>query len=97
MPVRTSYLILSRVFNKFNLIKDYQPEKKKVKRSKWSKDDDVEFLQVWEVHRNELRQAKRNSHIYAKMSEEMGGRFTAQEVHTKITNFTQKYRYLIYF
>lgn len=60
----------------------------------WTFDDEVKLLQIWEQHENELRQCKRNSHVYAKISEEMEGKFTAQEVHTKISNMVQRYRYV---
>ncbi|XP_061391752.1 myb/SANT-like DNA-binding domain-containing protein 1 [Musca vetustissima] len=62
------------------------------KRSVWCDSDTHHLLQLWEERANDLRRAKRNGHIYQDIAAQMNHKFTAEEVHVKIRNFTQKYR-----
>ncbi|XP_036319874.1 uncharacterized protein LOC118734267 [Rhagoletis pomonella] len=62
------------------------------KRVVWSEQDDQILIELWAERAADLRRAKRNGHIYADISVQMAGKFSAQDVHTKVRNLTQKYR-----
>ncbi|XP_050328927.1 uncharacterized protein LOC126758623 [Bactrocera neohumeralis] len=62
------------------------------RRSGWTLQDETELLEKWEERFHDLRKAKRNAHIYQEIAMEMGGRYTAEEVHCKVKNLTKKYR-----
>jgi len=74
----------------FSIKKEMEQPKKK--RHRWCEDDDVEIIAIWEEREQELRKAKRNSHVYSQMAEKTNGKFTAKEVHTKIKNLCSRYR-----
>ncbi|XP_037941903.1 myb/SANT-like DNA-binding domain-containing protein 1 [Teleopsis dalmanni] len=64
----------------------------KLKRRAWTEEEEIVLLQLWEENVNDFRKCKRNAHIYQKIANELGGKFTGQEVHTKINNLQQRYR-----
>ncbi|XP_053946153.1 uncharacterized protein LOC128855336 [Anastrepha ludens] len=62
------------------------------RRSIWTEKDEEALITKWEEHAYALRRAKRNAHIYKDIAVKMAGKYSAEEVHIKIKNLTQKYR-----
>ncbi|XP_054726253.1 uncharacterized protein LOC129236078 [Anastrepha obliqua] len=62
------------------------------RRSIWTEKDEEALITKWEEHACALRRAKRNAHIYKDIAVKMAGKYSAEEVHIKIKNLTQKYR-----
>ncbi|XP_073821382.1 uncharacterized protein [Musca autumnalis] len=61
------------------------------KRSVWCEADTQLLLELWAERAIDLRRAKRNGHIYQEIAAKMDNKFSPEEVHVKIRNFTQKY------
>lgn len=69
----------------------------KTRRSVWKDEEVYKVISVWKKRIFELRQTKKNKHIYAEIAEElneMGMDTICEEVHTKIQNLSQLYRYV---
>lgn len=70
----------------------------KTRRSVWKDEEVYKVISVWKKRILELRQTKKNKHIYAEIAEElneMGMDTICEEVHTKIQNLSQLYRYVM--
>lgn len=69
----------------------------KTRRSVWKDEEVYKVISVWKKRIFELRQTKKNKHIYAEIADElneMGMDTICEEVHTKIQNLSQLYRWV---
>lgn len=70
------------------------------KRFKWSSDLEDVLICLWEENINNLRKQKRNGHVYAQMADQFNSmlenrvKIDLNEIHNKINNLTQRYRYV---
>lgn len=74
-------------------LNDYQI--RKTRRRIWQEDEVHKLIYVWGTRLDDLRQSKKNRHIYEEISEElnqMGLDTIREEVHIKIQNLSQLYR-----
>ncbi|XP_017468996.1 PREDICTED: myoneurin-like isoform X3 [Rhagoletis zephyria] len=76
-------------------IKMETPVKQRRKRSFWNSRAEACFVELWGEKVDELRGARKNTHVYQEMSSELakqGCFLSAQDVKYKIANLTAKYR-----
>lgn len=76
--------------------RSYDFQNRKIRRRIWQEDEVHKLICVWAARLNDLRQSKKNRHIYEEISEElnrMGLDTIREEVHIKIQNLSQLYRY----
>ncbi|XP_011190568.1 uncharacterized protein LOC105217326 [Zeugodacus cucurbitae] len=69
--------------------------KAKRKRLSWTEGAELAVLDLWAEYVVELRAARKNMHIYEKISEglaQLGYMYNGREVQVKVANFTQRYR-----
>ncbi|XP_050332550.1 myb/SANT-like DNA-binding domain-containing protein 1 [Bactrocera neohumeralis] len=69
--------------------------KERRKRTFWNETTEAYFVDLWEQQRDQLLGAKKNTHIYQEMSDELakhGMELSVLDVKYKITNLTAKYR-----
>ncbi|XP_036339681.1 zinc finger protein 2 homolog isoform X2 [Rhagoletis pomonella] len=76
-------------------IKMETPVQQRRKRSFWNSRAEACFVELWGEKVDELRGARKNTHVYQEMSSELakqGCFLSAQDVKYKIANLTAKYR-----
>lgn len=74
-------------------LSDYK--NRKSRRRIWQEDEVHKLIFVWRMRLEDLRQSKKNRHIYEEISDElnrMGLDTIREEVHIKIQNLSQLYR-----
>lgn len=70
-------------------------QNRKTRRRIWQEDEVHKLLYVWRLRIDDLRQSKKNRHIYEEICQElnrMGVDTIREEVHIKIQNLSQLYR-----
>nr|XP_019528036.2 uncharacterized protein LOC109400028 [Aedes albopictus] len=71
-------------------------EKRRKKAVRWSNNDIILLIELWEEKNDELRGARRNTHIYQEMLEALQrnglNNITIEDIRNRIHNLTQKYR-----
>lgn len=78
---------------KTNRTFDFQ--NRKIRRRIWQEEEVHKLICVWATRLDDLRQSKKNRHIYEEISDElnsMGLDTIREEVHIKIQNLSQLYR-----
>ncbi|KAH6927849.1 hypothetical protein HPB50_009329 [Hyalomma asiaticum] len=68
-------------------------------RAHWTHDETFALIRLWQDNLNNLRKAKRNANVYAKIVEELlklGITKTLKETKTKIENLGNKYRQIVW-
>uniref|UniRef100_A0A0K8VLX9 Uncharacterized protein MSANTD1 n=1 Tax=Bactrocera latifrons TaxID=174628 RepID=A0A0K8VLX9_BACLA len=69
--------------------------KERRKRTFWNESTEAYFVDLWEQQRDQLLGAKKNTHVYQEMSDELakyGMELSVLDVKYKIANLTAKYR-----
>lgn len=75
--------------------RSYDFQNRKIRRRIWQEDEVHKLIIVWATRLDDLRQSKKNRHIYEEISDElnsMGLDTIREEVHIKIQNLSQLYR-----
>lgn len=75
--------------------RSYDFQNRKIRRRIWQEDEVHKLICVWATRLDDLRQSKKNRHIYEEISDElnsMGLDTIREEVHIKIQNLSQLYR-----
>lgn len=75
--------------------RSYDFQNRKIRRRIWQEDEVHKLICVWATRLEDLRQSKKNRHIYEEISEQlnrMGLDTIREEVHIKIQNLSQLYR-----
>lgn len=75
--------------------RSYDFQNRKIRRRIWQEDEVHKLIMVWSTRLDDLRQSKKNRHIYEEISDElnrMGLDTIREEVHIKIQNLSQLYR-----
>lgn len=75
--------------------RSYDFQNRKIRRRIWQEDEVHKLIMVWSTRLEDLRQSKKNRHIYEEISDElnrMGLDTIREEVHIKIQNLSQLYR-----
>lgn len=75
--------------------RSYDFQNRKIRRRIWQEDEVHKLICVWATRLEDLRQSKKNRHIYEEISDElnsMGLDTIREEVHIKIQNLSQLYR-----
>lgn len=75
--------------------RSYDFQNRKIRRRIWQEDEVHKLICVWAMRLDDLRQSKKNRHIYEEISDElnrMGLDTIREEVHIKIQNLSQLYR-----
>lgn len=75
--------------------RSYDFQNRKIRRRIWQEEEVHKLIQVWHSRLDDLRQSKKNRHIYEEISDElnsMGLDTIREEVHIKIQNLSQLYR-----
>lgn len=77
--------------------RSYDFQNRKIRRRIWQEDEVHKLICVWATRLDDLRQSKKNRHIYEEISDElnsMGLDTIREEVHIKIQNLSQLYRWV---
>lgn len=80
--------------------RSYDFQNRKIRRRIWQEDEVHKLICVWATRLDDLRQSKKNRHIYEEISDElnsMGLDTIREEVHIKIQNLSQLYRWVVFF
>ncbi|XP_031616602.1 bromodomain-containing protein DDB_G0270170 [Contarinia nasturtii] len=75
--------------------RSYDFQNRKIRRRIWQEEEVHKLICVWATRLDDLRQSKKNRHIYEEISDElnsMGLDTIREEVHIKIQNLSQLYR-----
>lgn len=75
--------------------RSYDFQNRKIRRRIWQEDEVHKLICVWATRLDDLRQSKKNRHIYEEISDELNSQgldTIREEVHIKIQNLSQLYR-----